>query len=99
MLKDEHGNDLFVPADVVTQPFTLGPAELRLYLKRGGDRPQSHPVHDRVAQRKPPRRSEARVSVHIHPGPPAAVSRRRHTTSGRARTSPQTFHNVCRQLN
>jgi len=31
MLKDEHGNDLFVPRDVLTQPFRLGPAELRLY--------------------------------------------------------------------
>ncbi len=30
-LKDEHGNDLFVPRDVLTQPFKLGPAELRLY--------------------------------------------------------------------
>ena len=31
MLKDEHGNDLFVPRDVLTQPFDLGPGELRLY--------------------------------------------------------------------
>ncbi len=31
MLKDEHGNDLFVPRDVLTQPFTLGSAELGLY--------------------------------------------------------------------
>jgi superfamily II DNA or RNA helicase len=31
MLKDEHGQPLFVPRDVLTQPFALGPAELRLY--------------------------------------------------------------------
>ena len=30
-LKDEHGDDLFVPRDVLTQPFELGPAELALY--------------------------------------------------------------------
>lgn len=30
-LKDEHGNPLFVPRDVLTQPFELGPGESRLY--------------------------------------------------------------------
>jgi superfamily II DNA or RNA helicase len=30
-LKDEFGQPLFVPRDVLTQPFTLGPAELSLY--------------------------------------------------------------------
>jgi superfamily II DNA or RNA helicase len=30
-LKDEYGQALFVPRDVLTQPFALGPAELRLY--------------------------------------------------------------------
>jgi superfamily II DNA or RNA helicase len=31
MLKDEHGYDLFVPREVLTQPFELGPGELALY--------------------------------------------------------------------
>lgn len=31
MLKDEHGNDLFVPREVVTQPFRLSAGELALY--------------------------------------------------------------------
>ncbi|HET7590170.1 MAG TPA: helicase-related protein [Solirubrobacterales bacterium] len=30
-LKDEHGNDLFVPREVLRQPFVLTPPELRLY--------------------------------------------------------------------
>lgn len=30
-LKDEQGNDLFVPREVLRQPFTLTPPELRLY--------------------------------------------------------------------
>jgi hypothetical protein len=30
-LKDERGNDLFVPREVLTQPFELGPGELSLY--------------------------------------------------------------------
>jgi superfamily II DNA or RNA helicase len=30
-LKDEHGRDLFVPREVLTQPFELSPSELHLY--------------------------------------------------------------------
>ena len=47
---------------------------------------------------QPSGRSELRVSVNAHPGPPDCSSWRNRRDSGRARTNPSAVHNLCGQL-
>src|SRR5438132_6050406 len=57
------------------------------HAEGGGRRLLRHPIRDRLGQREAAGRSELGSSVSMHPGPPWAVSRRRPTASGEARTS------------
>ena len=62
-------------------------------LNSGG--PKRAPSLDQFNKGQPPGRSELRVSVNAHPGPPVCSSWRNRRASGRARTTPQTAFTTC----
>jgi hypothetical protein len=68
------------------------------HVQGGRGRPERHPPLDQLHQRDTTSRSELRVSVHIHPGPPSgSESSQTHSL----RTGPDVLsdvHNVRRQL-
>src|SRR5205807_6006196 len=63
----------------------------RRYVEGGRGRPQCHSVLDRQNECVASGKSEFRVTVPIHPGPPLVVSPRRPTASGRGPDVFQSF--------